>query len=84
MKVVKLATKGSSSTTWNPEQCVEEFLDQIKSGNIKPTKIMIAFFEDSDDGRLIPSRWFANMNTIETVALIELIKELTMKDWANS
>lgn len=81
LKVVSFASKALSSTAWSPEQCIAEFLADIRAAKIAPTKIMILWFSEDQDGRLRPNRWFANVSSCEEVAMLELGKHIAIDDW---
>jgi len=76
-----MSSKSSNSAVWSGEQCVEEFLGEIKSGKIKPTKLMILWFSEGEDGRMRPHRWFANMSRTEEIALLQLAIQMGIEDW---
>lgn len=81
-KVVPMSHgKGASSTNWNAEQCLEELLVDIRSGKVKPVNFMIMWFEDTDDGRMKPRRWFVNVSPKDEVALTALAHHMAIEDW---
>lgn len=81
LKVVPIARKADNSATWSPEQCIAQFLDDIRSQTIAPTKIMILWFETLPNGNLRPHRWFANVSSCEEIAMLELGKHIAIDDW---
>jgi len=82
LKVVPLSSKSGNSQVWSGEQMVAEFLADIQRGKIAPTKMMILWFsEDPDTGRMRPHRWFAQMNSRDEIALLELAQHMAIEDW---
>ena len=80
-KVIPISSKHHSSTSWTPEQCAEQFIEDIHSGKIKPTRMLILFMEDSGGGGETPSRWFVNMNSIEELAYLQLALAMALVGW---
>lgn len=80
-KVIPISDKSKSCYSWSPDQCVTQFLDEIRSGKIEPTKIMILWFDEAKDGGLHPHSWFSQIDKFEGIALLELIKNQEMDDW---
>lgn len=81
LKIVPIAHKAHNCAAWSPEQCIAEFLDDIRSAKIAPRKLMILWFEETADGSLRPHRWFANVNTCEEIAMLELGKHIAIDGW---
>ena len=81
LKVVPLSSKSPNCNVWSGEQCVQAFLDDIKAGTIAPAKLMILWFSENPDGSLKPNRWFAQMNSCEEIALLEMAKQIGLEEW---
>ena len=81
LKIVPISSKSQNSATWSGEQCIAEFLADIRSGKIAPAKILILWFEQDANGSLRPHRWFANVTSVEEVAMLELGKHIAIEEW---
>lgn len=65
------AEKFEDCREWLPEDCIDEFVSEVKAGKIKPTKVLILYTVDAEDGREA-HRWFASSLTKEeTLWLME-------------
>lgn len=64
----------------NPVDAITEFARDAAEGKIKPSKVFILWFEESDE-RLRPHRWCANVTQSEAIALLEVGKLLEIEDW---
>lgn len=82
-KVVPISTKSQNCDVWTGEQCVAEFLADIKAGNAKPVKLMILYFEENPDGSLKPRRWYAKIDKKEEISLLVLAQHMAVEDWRN-
>lgn len=66
---------------WSPEQMVANFLDEIRSGAVKPTNLMVFFLTKDADGRLRPETWSANVSHVEAIAFCQLEIARALEDW---
>lgn len=57
-----LAEKNEDNTLWTPQDCAEEFLADIASGEIAPTRVLIIFEEDLPGGNKDISSYRANLD----------------------
>lgn len=82
-KIVPISTKSSSSGSWSPEQLLEALLDDLRSGKIHPTNLMVFWMDEGegDDGRLQPRRWIANVSRAEEIAFHTLGIHRAIEDW---
>jgi hypothetical protein len=83
-KIVPIASKSNNSVAWTPETLVKEFLADLQAGKIKPKNLMFFFMEDTDDGNMRPSYYYANMNRAEEIALLTLAIHKAIDLWRNS
>lgn len=56
---------------WTPEQALQDFLDDVKAGKIKPAMLAIYWYEKTDDG-LSVSYWRQGMDLLQLVALTSI------------
>lgn len=80
-KLVEFPRPEPTVESWSPEDCVAEFLADIRSGKARPAKILVAFFEEKDDGSLVPHRWYAGLPRIQEIALLEILKQMAVEEW---
>jgi len=77
------ANRLSDNCLWTPEDCVTAFLRDIKSGEIKPTKVVLIYEEDlpAEGGQRI-SAYLSNVKRDQEIALLEMRKHFAMHKWA--
>lgn len=73
-KVKNLAAHTNDSSQWNVRQCLEEALEDLKSGELDAEKCVLVFATDDIDGRFEWGRYTANLLTAETIVLLEGVK----------
>lgn len=83
LKVVPISTKHSSSTSWSPEQLLEEFLAEIRAGKVHPRNLMVYWMDDGGKAgdRFRPQRWVANVSREEEIAFHTLGIHRAIDDW---
>lgn len=64
-----LAEKNEDNTLWTPQDCVEAFLDDIKSGEIAPKRVLVIYEQETDNGVKISS-YRANLDRCQEAYLI--------------
>lgn len=83
LKIVPIYSKHPSSTTWSPEQLLEELLADLRAGKIHPTNLMVYWLDDGGkaDGSLVPRRYIANVSLAEEIAFYTLGIHKAIDDW---
>lgn len=80
--VLKLADKRPAvDVVWSPVECLKELIADIEAGKVKPTSLMVMFFEDLPGGKCRPGHFNANMTAGETFGLLEVTREKVLRDW---
>lgn len=80
-KVVNLASKSTSGSTWSPVQLLREFLDAVESGKEKPIMLSVNWMEETTDGGWRPRFWQAGCSRAEQIAFLEVMKQSLLDDW---
>ena len=83
LKIVPISSKHPSSTTWSPEQMLEEFLVDPRAGKIHPTNLMLFWLDRDPDGSLRPRRYIANVSRAEEIAFHALGTAMALDQWRN-
>jgi hypothetical protein len=67
------AQKANDSRKWTPKELLEELLDQIKNGDVKPRQIAVHWFEDAGEDNVGAHRFLAaNSTWMDHLALLEV------------
>lgn len=71
------------STTWSPEQLLEELLADLRAGKIHPLNLMVYWMDadPADGGRMRPRRWIANVSRAEEIAFHMLGVHQSIDEW---
>lgn len=77
--VTSLADRKRDATLWTPEQALDDALHDVQIGNIKATKVLIVFLDDSE-GKFDPAFTQSGMSASECLALLEVGKLLFYKE----
>jgi len=84
-KIVNLgthrATKAGDNSKWTPEECAEQFLADIRSGEIKPDRLFLMYWEPTDDGGFYPCSYTQNLCFSEELAMLEIEKKQLFQRW---
>lgn len=76
--IIKLNDKAKNKPC-KPEEILQEAIDDIKSGEIKCTKVLIVYV-NAEDGKFTTGYYAANLKTYEAVAALECIKHDILED----
>ena len=79
--VASLAERLDDSTRWTPADAVRDCLKDIESGEINPEHLVIHYYEETEDGRLRPGYYCANVTHESHVSLLELAKLKCIEEW---
>lgn len=89
--VVLFANAAHDNTLWTPEQCAEEFLRDLRSGEAARSattgeqgairQLIISYYIEGADGRIRPAHYIAGMTNAEYVALLTLALHKGIEDW---
>lgn len=66
---------------WTPITCLEEFLEKIRTGTVRPENLLIFYGEATDAGGICPHYWSTRMSPSEVIAFAEYAKLMAMNDW---
>lgn len=85
------AEKSRNNADWSPKECAEQFLADIKSGDIKPDRLYLMYWEESDNADLEdadekgfwPGSYTCNLSYQEELAMLEIEKASLMDRWRN-
>jgi len=84
-KVVSIADKSGDSRMWSAEQMLEELLSDVRSGKLKPDKMIVLFWEPKDGGKS-STRYsrYVNFTKAEQVAFLARAAHDALHDWKES
>jgi hypothetical protein len=72
--VINITKYNEKNTSWAPLQALEEAVRMIKAGEIDPSKVIILFLDDREQGQYDRSWLAANAKYSELVTLLETTK----------
>jgi hypothetical protein len=82
LRVLPMPVKTEQQPFTGPIDCITQFAEQAKDGTITPTQALILWFsKDPNTGIITPHRWYANMSTVDVIAMCELTKHMEIEDW---
>lgn len=75
------AERTGDSAAWLPADAVETFLDDIKQGRVKPTRLVVLYTEDLEEDDRVESHhyYMANVTSADILWMIEARKYLMMR-----
>lgn len=79
-EVKNLAAHTNDSHQWNVRQCLEEALEDLKSGELQAEKCMLVFATNDEGGAFEWGRYAANLLTAETIVLLEGVKKELLEE----
>ena len=80
--VVNFATASGNSEHIDPSGLLREALDDIEKGVISPTRCLILFVTDKEDGTKDTCRYCSKFRKDEEIAILEMFKFFRVVDWA--
>jgi hypothetical protein len=80
-KVVALIDKGKNSKMWTAEQMLTELLEEVKAGKVNPEKIIVLFWEPTQDRRLRKSSRCVNFTNADYVAFLASAAHDALHEW---
>jgi hypothetical protein len=82
-KVISLADKAHDSRMWTAQQMLEDLLNEIRDGEVKPKHMIILFWEETEEKRLRKSARCVNFTNSDYVAFLATAAHDAMHDWKN-
>lgn len=79
--VLSLTERRKPELLWSPEECVHELLESIKSGKVKPVKMAVHYFEEDEEGGLLPRTWSAGFSHSDEIACAALMLQQAVDHW---
>lgn len=80
--VVNFASASGNSDHIDPVGLLKDALDDIEKGAISPTRCIILFVTDKEDGTKDTYRYCSRFHKDEEIAILEMFKFFRMMDWA--
>jgi hypothetical protein len=75
------ALKAENNALWTPHDCIKAFKRDLENGLIKPSKVLIIFEEDLEDGESRISAYRANMQRDTEIALLYMMLHNAARKW---
>ena len=75
------AEKSNDSKAWSPEDALEELLERVKAGKVKPVWLAIHYLEEEPDGGRRHHHQCAGLSYADHIALLTVALQRALKDW---
>lgn len=75
------AEKAGDNTLWTPLDLVRAMLRDIEDGTIKPTSMVVHYYEENPDGSSNHGFYLSNLTREQHIAILELAKWRSLEDW---
>lgn len=79
--VVSLVPKPAKPEPWTPLAMLEQFVEEVRTGKLQPTGLMIFTLNQLPNGNRQPETWLANVSVEERIAFCQLETARALKDW---
>lgn len=83
-KVVSIIEKSHDSRMWSAEQMLEDLLEEVRSGKVKPERMIVLFWEPLEDSRLRRSSRAVNFTNAEYAGFLVSASHDALHDWKQS
>lgn len=77
----KRLRKPGDSGSWTPKECLQRALDDIESGEEKPTRCLVIFIEDPIPDGMSITPYRANLNRLEEIGYLNLHMSIQLDKW---
>lgn len=76
------ALKAADNALWSPLECVEAFARDIRSGEVKPVRVIVIYEEELPCGGGIISTYMANVKRDTEIALLHMRLHSATHKWS--
>ena len=79
--VTPIADKSGDSRMWSPRQCLQNLIDEIDAGKVKPEKVLILYWENVGAKKLRRCEYCSGMTMVEHVAYLSEACHSAIETW---
>lgn len=80
-KVVSMADKAGDSRLWSAEQMLDELLEEVKTGKVKPKRMLVLFWEPLEGNREQKSYRAVNFTNAEYIGYLASAAHDALHEW---
>lgn len=78
--VVPFASKSPSNYAWTPLQLLEQLLEDVKAGTVKPSAILTVLVVENDQGGFALESWRSQMDWTEEFTYLEIARQQVLRN----
>ena len=78
--VIPFASKSPSNYAWTPIQLLEQLLEDVKAGLVKPASVLAILVVENDQGGFALESWRSQMDWTEEFTYLEIARQQVLRN----